>query len=230
MHVQSATCLVRRKQSAGGKRASRERPGLGRERRDGNREGACATPESAGRRGRLCRLGERRSCGRRRGGSGRPRLLRPHHLPDPRRRAGKVEFREHRIGVDRHGSRTEEITGDTDNPDGDGNRQESRLRVGDRETAIRRGHDDRARCVAASPQGGPGIGTRRRRLQLNLNGWRRRLESVPGQRGAAGQAQSRCGNHDETTHSPSVTLVRLTATFPGFDHRSVSTATQPREP
>jgi hypothetical protein len=190
-------------------------------------QGARITPESAGRRRCLRWFGERRSCGRRRRGAfGRPRPFGSHHLAGrPWRRAGRMKFREHRIGIDRHCPCAEKITGDTDNPDGNGNRQESVHRVTDRETAIGRGHADGAGCSAAGPEGCPGIDTRRCRFELNQSGWRRRLESIPGIRGAAGQAQSCCGNYDETTHSPSVTLVRLTATFPVS---TIGVSAQPR--
>jgi hypothetical protein len=190
-------------------------------------QGARITLESAGRRRCLRWFGERRSCGRRRRGAfGRPRPFGSHHLAgSPWRRAGRMKFREHRIGIDRHGPCAEKITGDTDNPDGNGNRQESVHRVTDRETAIGRGYGDGAGCSAAGPDGCPGIDTRRRRFELNQSGWRRRLESIPGIRGAAGQAQSCCGNYDETTHGPSVTLVRLTATFPA---PTIGASAQPR--
>ena len=180
------------------------------------RPGCAITAESTGRRRCLRWFGERRSRRRRRRGAfGWPRPFGSHHLAgSPWRRAGRMKFREHRIGIDRHCACAEKITGDTDNPDGDGNGQESVHRVTDRETAIGRGHGDGAGGSAAGPDGCPGIDTRRCRFELNHSGWRRRLESIPRIRGAAGQTQSCCGNYDETTHSPSVTLVRLTATFP----------------
>src|SRR5450759_537871 len=62
-----------------------------------------------------------------------------------------------------------------------------------------------------------GIGSRRHRVELDLHGWRGRLEGVQGKRGAAGQASSRYGNHDDTTHDQSVTLMRL---MPQSPHRA----------
>jgi hypothetical protein len=188
-------------------------------------------PESAGGRRRcLRRFGERRSCGRRGcGGSGRPRPFGPH--PDRlRRRANRMKFGEYRIGINRHGPCAEEFAGDTDRPDRDGHRNEFVQRIGDRETAIGRGYGDRARRSAAGSDRRPGIDAGRRGFKLNLSGWRRRLEGVPGKRGAAGQAQSRRGNHDETTHGPSVNFSAANCHIPRFDHRSVGTATQPRGP
>ena len=41
---------------------------------------------------------------------------------------------------------------------------------------FREGYGDGAGRLAARPQRGPGIGARRYRIELDLHGWRRRLE------------------------------------------------------
>src|ERR1019366_507133 len=107
----------------------------------------------------------------------------------------------------------------------DGCRLELVERVSDRETAVRSGHGDGAGCLAARPQGRTGIGSRRHRVELDLQGWRGRLEGGPGKRGGARQASSRHGNHDDTTHDQSVILIRLTATIPAS---TIGASGQPR--
>jgi len=80
----------------------------------------------------------------------------------------------------------------------------------DRETAVGSGHGDGTWRLATRPHGRKGIGSRRRRFELDLDGWRRRPEGVRGKRGTAGQAESRYGNHDDTTHvNPSLLCGKL---------------------
>jgi len=183
---------------------------------------------AAGRRWRpLCRLREWRFRVRRRRSRALGGLwfLRP--FPGGSRRwAGRLKFRDYWIGIDRGRGGRGEISGNTDYLHLNSCRLELVQGVSDRETAVGGGHGDRAGCLAAWPQGGAGVGSLRRRFKLHLHGWRRRFEGIQGKRRAAGQAESGCGHHDDTTHDKSVTLVRRTAAIPIFDHRSVETAAQ----
>jgi len=174
-------------------------------------------PSSGGRWGGLRRLRECRSGGSGRRVLGRFWLLRNQHFllgGCPRRWASRLKFRDNRIGIDCRRRGRREIAGDTNDLHRDGCRLELVQRVRDRETAVRGGYSDRAGCLATRPQRRPGIGALRHRLELNLHGWRRCLEGIPGKRGAAGQAIPRNCNRDDTTHDRSATLVRPAAIFP----------------
>src|ERR1700682_5517058 len=182
-----------------------------------------------------------RSGGIGRRGLGRFWLLRNQHFllgGGLRRWASRLKFRDHRIGIDRRRWGRREISGDTNDLHRDGHRLELVQRVRDRETAVRGGYIDRAGCLATRPQRRPGIGALRHRLELNLHGWRRRLEGIPRERGAAGQAVARNCNRDDTTHDRSATLCgqplqfpwRAYARHPHSEHRSVTTAVQPCPP
>jgi hypothetical protein len=134
-------------------------------------------------------------------------LRRPQHFSGGlRRRAGRLKFRENRIGIDRRRRGSSEISGDANDLHRDGHRLEFVQGVGDRETAVGSCYGDRAWRLASWPQRGAGIGSLRRRLELDLYGWRRRLEGVPGKRGTAGKAASRNCNRENTTHDRSATL------------------------
>jgi len=151
------------------------------------------------------------------GGSGRRALGRFWLLGGLRRCASRLKFRDNRIGIDRRRWGSREISGISGGPNDlhrDGRRLELVQRVRDRKTAVRGGYIDRTWCLATWSQRRPGIGALRHRLELDLHGWRRRLEGIPGKRGAAGQAIPRNCNRDDTTHDQSATLVRPAATIP----------------
>jgi hypothetical protein len=190
---------VQCKQSAGGRRR----------RRCGRRS----------RRGRRClrRVGERASGRRGRGAFGRPGLSWPVHFPGRlRRRAYRLQFGDDRIRIDPDRSVRGPIAGHTDHVCRNCGRLEPVHREADGEIAsFRRRDADRAGRLAARSEGGTRIGARRRGYELNWHGRRRRLEGVPRNRGAAGQTQPCCGNHDDPTHDPPVTIVRQTAAIPG---------------
>ena len=174
-------------------------------------------PSSGGGWGGLRRLRQCRPGGSGRRVLGRFWLFRNQHFllgGGPRRWASRLKFRDHWIGIDRRRWGRREISGDTNDLHRDGRWLELVQRVRDRETAVRGGYIDRAGCLATRPDRRPGIGALRHRLELNLHGWRRRLEGIPGKRGAAGQAVPRNCNRDDTTHDRSATLVRPAATIP----------------
>src|SRR5882724_2325574 len=174
-------------------------------------------PSSGGGWGGLYWLRECRSGGSGRRVLGRFWLLRNQYFllgGCPRRWAGRLKFRDNRIGIDRRRRGRREIAGDANDLHRDGLRLELVQCVGDRETAVRGGYSDGAGCFATRPDRRPGIGALRHRLELNLHVWRRRLEGIPGKRGAAGQAVPRNCNRDDTTHDRSATLVRPAATIP----------------
>lgn len=155
-----------------------------------------------------CRGGERRSGGRR--GSGlRFWLFRPHRLAGrPRRRAGGLEFAHHRIGIDRCRCGGREIAGNMDHLDRHRQRLESVQRVG--HGKILGGHGNRTGRLAARSERGPGIGPGRDRIDLDGNRGRRRFERerserISGERRTSGQTEPCHGNHNDTTHDPSVT-------------------------
>ena len=136
--------------------------------------------------GRRCRRGEGRSGRRRRALRRLWRFRFQHFLPGSFGwRIRRLELGDHRIGIDRRRAWRGEISGDTDHLHRNGHRLELVQRVGDREAAIRRGHGDRAGRLARRPKRGDGIGAWRRRLELDLYGWRRRFEGVQRERGAA---------------------------------------------
>lgn len=156
------------------------------------------------------------------------RLFRPHRLAGRlRRRTGRLEFAYHRIGVDRCRCGGREIPGNIDHLDRHRQRLESVQRVG--HGKVLGGYGNRTRRLATRSERGPGIGARRDGIDLDGNGRRRRFERerISGERRTTSQTEPCHGNHDDTTHDPSVTLLRPTATTPS-DHRSVQTPTQPR--
>ena len=161
---------------------------------------------AGGRGGRRCRCrrGEWRSCRRRRSHALRGFWpFRLQHFPHrPRRWAGRLKFRDHGIGIDRRRGWRGEIAGDMDHLHRDGCRLELVERVSNGETAVGSGHGDGAGRLATRPQRRTGIGSLRHRLELDLHRRRCRLERIQGKRRATGQASSRYGNHDDTTHDP----------------------------
>jgi hypothetical protein len=144
--------------------------------------------QSAGRcgrrRGRRCwrRRREWRSPRRRRGHALRLfRLFRPQHFAlGLRRRAGRLKFRDHWIGIDHGRGRGREIAGDSGHLHRHGNRLEPVERVRDRETTLWSRYGEGARRFAAGPQGGSGLSSRWNRLQLDLHHRLRWLERVEG--------------------------------------------------
>jgi hypothetical protein len=187
---------------------------------------------SGWRRSRCRRRRERRSGG----GGGRRfrlRLFRPHRLAGrPRRRAGRLEFTHHRIGIDRCRRGGGEIAGNIDHLDRHRQRLESVQRVG--HGKILAGHGNRTGRPAARSKRGLGIGPRRDGIDLDGNGWRRRFERersqrISGERRTAGQTEPCYGTHDDTAHNLPVTCCGHLPQ-PRRDHRSVQTATQPYGP
>ena len=156
-----------------------------------------------------CRSGCRRLRERRCGGGGsrrfRFRLFRPQRLSDGSwRRPGRLKFGHHRIGIDRCRCRGRKVAGDTDDLHRNGHRLKFVQRVGHGET-IGGGHGNRTWRLAARSQGSDRIGSLRRRFKLDRHRWRCRPESVHRERRASGQTEPCHGNHDDTTHDPSVT-------------------------
>jgi hypothetical protein len=147
---------------------------------------------------------------------GRFWFLRPHDflVGGPWRRTRRLKLGNHRIGIEPGRGRGDQIAGHADALNRHGRRLETVQGEGNRETIAGKLHVDGAWCLATRPHGCAGVGSRRRRLELDRHAWRGRLEHVQRIRGAASQAKSRYGNHDDTTHGPSVTIVRLTATIP----------------
>lgn len=190
-----------------------------------------ASTAGRGRWGRhLRRVGEWRSRGSSSPGSGLGwfrlfRFLRC--VGGLRCRARRLKLRDYWIGIDRRGGGGREIAGTMDYLHRDGNRLELVERIGDRKTGVGSGHGDGAWCLATRPEGCAGFGSLRHRLELNLHGGRGRLEGVRRERGTAGQASSRYGNHKDTTHERSATPIAAIRHNPRIDHKSVSTALQP---
>ena len=181
--------------------------------------------------------GRRSGCGwrreRRSGGGGgrgfRLRFFRPHRLAGrPRRRAGRLEFAHHRIGIDRCRCRGVEIAGNVDDLDRHRQRLESVQRVG--HGKILAGDGNRTGRPAARSKRGLGIGPRGDGIDLDGNGWRRRFERersrrISGERRTAGQTEPRYGTHDDTTHDRTRHLLRPTATAPSA---TIGASRQPR--
>jgi hypothetical protein len=131
-----------------------------------------------GRRTRSWRIGERRFR-RRRGGRRLRRfwLSRPHQLLTDRRRrrCRRLKLRNHRIGIGSGRASAEPVAGVVDHLHRNGRWLESAQRVGYREAVFRSRQGDRARRFAPRAERGTRIGTRRRRLELDLQGWWGRL-------------------------------------------------------
>jgi hypothetical protein len=184
-----------------------------------------------------CRSGCRWRRERRSGGGGgrglRLRFFRPHRLAGClRRRAGRLEFAHHRIGIDRCRCRGVEIARNIDHLDRHRQRLESVQRVGHGKILAR--HGNRAGRPAARSKRGLGIGPRRDGIDLDGNGWRRRFErersqGISGERRTAGQTEPCYGTHDDTTHNLPVTCA-ANCHSPQRDHKGVQTATQPSGP
>ena len=125
-----------------------------------------------------------------------------------RRRAGRLEFAHHRVGIDRCRCRGREIAGNTDHLDRHGQRLKSVQRVGHGEISRRRARKPnrafcspvRARCWHRPPTGSNSSWT----VTVGGVGLNEEVK-ISGKRRTAGQTEPRHGNHDDTTHDPSVT-------------------------
>jgi hypothetical protein len=190
-------------------------------------------PQLSGRRRSGCRWRRERRSGRGGGRRFRLRFFRPHRLAGClRRRAGRLEFAYHRIGIDRCRCGGGEIARNIDHLDRHRQRLESVQRVG--HGKILAGHGNRTGRPAARSKRGLGIGPRGDGIDLDGNGWRRLLERersqrISGERRTAGQTEPRYGTHDDTTHNLPVTCCGYLPQ-PQYDHRSARTATQPCGP
>jgi len=136
----------------------------------------------------------------------------------------RVQFGDHRIGIDGSRGGRREIAGNIDDLHRDGDRQELVQGVGDREAAIDRGHRDRAGRLAARPQRRLGVGARRNRSSWTWTvGGVGLKESVENEEHPARLTPATA---IATIPRIPVTLLRLVATNPRRDLRSVRLSVQ----
>lgn len=131
----------------------------------------------AGGRGGRPGVRQRRSrCRRCPGGVfGLRRLFRSHRGAGRLRRRGDgLKLRDHRIGIDPRRPRGKKTSLAAADPNRDRNRLEIIQGVTDREIGLGNGHVNGAGGLATLSHGSTGIGSRRRGLKLNLQGWRSR--------------------------------------------------------
>ena len=144
-----------------------------------------------------------------------------------RRRAGGLQFGEHRAGFDHGRGGRGEIAGIPDHLDRTVTGWNLGIAKVTEKPASGAGTVDRAGGLAARSERGGGVGPRRGRFELDLDRRRRRLEGIEGKRGAAGKARSGDGNRDDTTHDRSLYCGKPPQS-PLANHRSARTELQPR--
>lgn len=158
-------------------------------------------------------LGEGRSSGCRwgRGSLWPPRFSHP--FPDGFWWRDGLKLANYRVGIDGCRCRRRKVTGLARHLHRNCQGLVLGQRVGHAETVCD-GHCNGTGRFATRSLGCAGVRTWRRRIQLYGDRRRRRPEGVHRKRRTAGQAKASYGNHDDSTHDPSVTLLRQTATVP----------------
>src|SRR6201984_796402 len=173
------------------------------------------------------------------GGRGCCRLPLRTHLVRLWRRSRRLQFRKHRVRVGGRGGGRGEVAGSLDHCHRHGGRLVFGEGVVDGEVVVGGAHRDRAGRFAARSERSLGVGARRLRLKLHLDGRRCRFEIVADggtEGGGRAAAKARCrkgtrpgqGNRDNTPHFVDPSLSAATRRNPRLDHRRVNIAAQPR--